>query len=598
MLVGASFIHAADEMPAIRAVRFEPAFWLFSGFDSPPAPDDRARTVALYEKLEMYIDLEASFTNPYDPDQIDLWTDFTSPSGKAWRIGGFYNPSSATSLWMVRFAPTEVGNWRYVVKVKDAKGVAESKNGSFAVTPSARHGFVSIAPNQRYLRYSDGSSFYGVGLWYNDQYHFSHRGNITPAGLDELKKSGANFISFLISPLETTGTGLGRYDQDICARLDNVFRMCEERDIHIGMNIWFHNYLSQTIWGTEHAWYRSNPYRAITSAVDFFKSEEAWNYQTKLHRYIIARWGYSRALFLWDLVGEIDGTDAWQKGDRAAAEQWCRKTHQFFREHDPYHRSTAGTQSGAVGQWWPGGYRTFDLAAAEIYEAQGWPMPSRGKLGSQDQNPLQMSYKNYAGLIEKLWTGFGKPALIAECGWDHSYYEPGMPGYSAMYHNALWVSLANGLCATPFWWAYMDALASPASFSKQITDSVVTSQLLYFSRFVADIDFANQTWARAPISAGSCDAWAMKGDKTVFGWLANPRTSVADESFTVSGLPNGKYSVRLYHTWGGRYLPEQTVDCQEGKVTATIPELRPRGHAAFIGHDIAFKIQRTQDVSP
>lgn len=25
-----------------------------------------------------------------------------------------------------------------------------------------------------------------------------------------------------------------------------------------------------------------------------------------------------------------------------------------------------------------------------------------------------------------------------------------------MYHNALWVSLANGLCATPFWWAYSD----------------------------------------------------------------------------------------------------------------------------------------------
>jgi len=38
--------------------------------------------------------------------------------------------------------------------------------------------------------------------------------------------------------------------------------------------------------------------------------------------------------------------------------------------------------------------------------------------------------------------------------WDHTYYEPGMPGYLAMYHNALWVSLVNGACATPFWWSY------------------------------------------------------------------------------------------------------------------------------------------------
>ena len=41
-------------------------------------------------------------------------------------------------------------------------------------------------------------------------------------------------------------------------------------------------------------------------------------------------------------------------------------------------------------------------------------------------------------------------------GWDQTYYEPGMPGYLAMYHNALWASLASGSCATPFWWSYSD----------------------------------------------------------------------------------------------------------------------------------------------
>ena len=102
--------------------------------------------------------------------------------------------------------------------------------------------------------------------------------------------------------------------------------------------------------------------------------------------------------------------------------------------------------------------------------------------------------------------------MIGECGWDHTYYEAGMPEYLAMYHNALWVSLANGLCATPFWWAYSD----------RINDSVVTNQMLYFSRFVADIDFANLELEPAAITAGECDAWAMKSDKLVFGWVVNP----------------------------------------------------------------------------
>jgi hypothetical protein len=38
--------------------------------------------VGLYEKFELRIDLEAAYNNPFDPDQIDLIAEFTSPSGK------------------------------------------------------------------------------------------------------------------------------------------------------------------------------------------------------------------------------------------------------------------------------------------------------------------------------------------------------------------------------------------------------------------------------------------------------------------------------------------------------------------------------------
>ena len=35
-----------------------------------------------------------------------------------------------------------------------------------------------------------------------------------------------------------------------------------------------------------------------------------WVYQQKLYRYMLARWGYSRSLGIWELVNEIDALTA------------------------------------------------------------------------------------------------------------------------------------------------------------------------------------------------------------------------------------------------------------------------------------------------
>ena len=38
--------------------------------------------VGLYEKFELRIDLDAKYSNPFDPQQIDVQAEFISPSGK------------------------------------------------------------------------------------------------------------------------------------------------------------------------------------------------------------------------------------------------------------------------------------------------------------------------------------------------------------------------------------------------------------------------------------------------------------------------------------------------------------------------------------
>jgi hypothetical protein len=537
--------------------------------------------IGRYDKFELNIDLRTTFANPFDPDEVDLSAEFTSPSGKVQKIWGFYNPGRFGAVWMVRFSPTEIGTWKYRLHVRDREGTADSRLGEFRCVASKHHGFVTIAPNNRYLRYSDGTSFYGVGMWYNDNYGGHGQGSITEESLDELKSHGANFISFFHEPLETLATGLGRYDLDRCSRLDEVFQWCEDRDLQISWDLVFHTHLSETIW--EPTLYRVNPYRSITSAKDFYGSEEAWKYQQKLYRYVIARWGYSRALYLWFVIDEINGTDGWVYGEHGVAENWCRKMNDFFHEHDPYGRPTTGTQSGGFDQWWPEGYRIFDVAGREIYEAQGHPMPPGGKPDLLHENPLRYSYGNYATQTQNLWRDFEKPAIIAESGWDHTYYEPGMPGYRAMYHNALWASLANGACATPFWWA----------FSPRVNDSVLTAQLPVFARFVQDIDFADAEWQPIQVEMTTGAGWAMKSDGLIFGWVANPMSGVAKETFTITGLDDGEYSVRLYHTWNGRdvALDNPTFTAANGGLSVSIPELLPAGgHANHIGDDVAFTL--------
>ena len=342
--------------------------------------------VGLYEKFEFSVSIDAEFENPFDPDDLDIMAVFTSPSGNEWKVPGFYNQAFRGGF-TIRFSPDEEGDWAYAVSVTDRNGTATSEEQSFSVVPSEYHGPVRIASNKRYLEHADGTPWYGVGLWHN-------RGNETEV-LDELQERGVNYISRLITPLETWGTGLGRYDQLLCSEIDEFLVELEERDMQLALNFWFHSFLSETVWGGGNiAWY-TNPYALVCDARDFYSSEEAWAYQEKLYRYMIARWGYSRSLAIWFVVDEVNGTDGWASGDSVGAADWARKVHEYFKENDPWQHLTTGTRSGGSGEWWDRGYEIFDMAGREIYEAQGFPINETGQIDQDDTHPLTYSYRNY-----------------------------------------------------------------------------------------------------------------------------------------------------------------------------------------------------------
>ena len=538
-------------------------------------------SVGLYDKFEIGLNLKAEFINPFNPDEIDISAIFTAPSGKQWNVFGFYNYSYG-SVWKIRFAPNETGRWKYTLQVTDKNGKTTSEPRFFTAVKSSYNGPLRVAANKRYLEYNNGLPFYGVGFWYNDGYTGFNSGQVKAEELDNLKRLGVNFISTFITPLETLGSGLGRYDQNISGRIDDLLKLCEERDIQLSLNIWFHAFLSETVWGGGNVRWYTNPYQQITAAKDFYRSKEAWDYQEKLYRYFIARWGYSRSLATWFIIDEVNGTDGWVSGDSAMAFNWGKNVHSYFKKNDPYQHLTTGTRSGGNKEFWHEAYQTFDMAAREIYEAQGFSMNRTGTMDSATAHPLAQSYSTYAGEISKLWNGYEKPAIIGESGWDHTFYEPSMPGYLALYHNALWASLASGAAMTPFWWAY----------SNRLNDNIVTAQITGIRKFTDQIPFAKlSNLSKADLSVTKGDAYAMKSNEMIFGWIANPQTDVAGKTVQIKGVREGKYKLRLYHTWRGQFLDTTEVTTSNGAISFTIPVLHMGSNANYIGQDIAFVIE-------
>jgi len=491
------------------------------------------RPLGLYEKLEISLRIDAEYENPFDPEEIDIMGTFISPSGKEWKVPWFYSQAYRGGF-SIRFSANETGEWSYNVSVTDINGTAESETRTFTVVPSEHHGPIKIASNKRYLEHVDGTPWYGVGLWYN--------GRTETDVLDELDNHGVNYISRLITPLETRGTGLGRYDQLLCSQIDELIDELEQRDMQLALNFWFHSFLSETVWGGGNiAWY-TNPYQYICDSRDFYSSEEAWEYQEKLYR-------------------------GWAYGDSLGAAVWVGKVHDYFKANDPWQHLTTGTRSGGFQEWWARGYEVLDMAGREIYEAQGFPINETGHIDKDEIHPLTYSYRNYQGQVSKLWRNFEKPAIIPETGWDHTFYEMNSPGYLAQFHNAMWVCLASGAAMSPFWWSY----------SRSLNDNVVTDQLRHLRRFTDRIPFSELS-GLAPVSASNPggDAYAMRSDQLIFGWAVNADTDMTGKTITIQGIKNGQYSLRLYKTWSGRFIREDGVDKSEitaknGSVTIDIP---------------------------
>ncbi|MCG3181351.1 MAG: hypothetical protein BIFFINMI_03738 [Phycisphaerae bacterium] len=158
-----------------------------------------------YQVFELTFQHVNGYKDPTWDVAIEL--KLTAPSGKAVTVGGFFYGSSRpqkptlktvtgnkgreqtvaiwpcdpADLWKARFAPAELGEWKYAWTFRDVAGGSAAGQGSFAVVRGrgpARHGFLRVNPdNPRRLIFDDGSAYWPIG-WQDGLGDANHNGTV------------------------------------------------------------------------------------------------------------------------------------------------------------------------------------------------------------------------------------------------------------------------------------------------------------------------------------------------------------------------------------------------------------------------------------
>lgn len=317
----------------------------------------------IYEKYEITFNLNLSYTNPFDPEDISVNGIFTFENGETAVVPAFYmeemlynkldttlmtyNANSYIDLdkkyWCVRFSGENAGVYSFYLEATIADGgIYRSEAYTFELMHSENNGFIDISKEnpEYFVDTADNSLFYGSGsniAWVRSQFttnpdHLSYEYFINQAAENtSLTRVWLCHWAWLewMPDMDTSATysyaGLGYYNQCISSALDNIFSMCEDRGLRIILTLDDndeHKTASNSDGSPTYDSWGFNPYNAENGGPaldtdDYWGNEEVRKYYKNRLRYIIARWGYSTSLMslnLWnDYTTPSDATTDYLK---------------------------------------------------------------------------------------------------------------------------------------------------------------------------------------------------------------------------------------------------------------------------------------------
>lgn len=409
-----------------------------------------------FGKLEVHVDLGATYDNPFDPDQVALGAMFTSPSGKEIHVPGFHGvdyqrtvtpqgemlePGAAS--WRVRFTPIEAGQYSYSIRLRDKSGDVERGLFSLAVADAPARGFVRIGRNDpHYLEFDNGEPLFVIG--HNlPTYHSSDQ--LADDALRRMAAAGENYNRWW---MYSYALGLeweekvGWYRMDEAWRLDHVMDLAEELGMYYMLCMDTHqDFLFKKSWDRWH----TNPFNAALGgpckeAPDWLTDPTARAAYRKRLRYTVARWGYSPHVLVWEFGNEFEG---WP-GTLEQKLDWHKEVSAYLKEIDPYHHlvSTSFWNHTGPKEFWE--LPTMDVVQTHCYT-------------NNDEGVAEQ----VSGYCLEQWQSFRKPHIFGEFGIrSHGTTADQDPEGWAL-HNAYYAGALSFSAGIPMpWWheSYIDKL--------------------------------------------------------------------------------------------------------------------------------------------
>ncbi len=552
-----------------------------------------------HDLFELTLDLQATFNNPFDPEDIDVYATFSPPKGGEIRVNGFLDQPFSRKLvdnaeriepageavWKIRFTPSDPGRWRYQVFVKTKTGSASLAPGSFEVLDRPSSGFIRRSPKNPFgFAYDNGQPFFGVGenmCWGGARGSFDY-----DDWLPELSKAGGNFIRIWMCSwncaLEWSrenredwrnGTyyGVGVYSLENAWKLDTILDIAKRHGVQVMLCLGTYGEFNDGGFFNEGQW-RANPYNA-TNGGPCLKPEDFWTHTDarKLYRqrlrYLAARYGHRLNLHSWELWNEAKPPAAWV----AEMARYMKGTGEFSgKGADPY-RHLVTTTYGDSAVW--------RLAEIDFTQDHDY--------GVGDKPDFAPVAKHLASRARE----YGKPHWLGEFGidWRSPDNKYDAAGEAVNLHNTMWASvMAGDSGAALIWW-----------WDNYIHPKQLYAHFKPLRAFVDSIPWTLGKWEPLKIDASpqeSVRAYGMQCEGTAIVWIQNVAHNwkniyekkdvpvLADGEVVVHDLPPGTYSVKWWDTYKGVEVVGENL---QGDDTVRLK-------LGALGKDVAVRLQRIE----
>ena len=456
--------------------------------------------VPQYGRADFTATLTGTWNNPFLQEEACLDLVLTAPSGRTLTLPCFFveGESGAPSRWAARFTPQEKGRYTYVFRyAQDGRPVSESPEGTFEAGKPAGSGILHVRDNWT-LRFDDGTPFRGVAeniCWESrdsddskffkelhergDKYNYD-------VMLPQFAAAGGNFCRLWMCswnfPIDRHRHFNNRrytesdeyFNPSAVARLDHTVEMGENLGVHFMLCM-----------GAGDARTDGN----------FFVSPEAKARHRNYLRYIVARWGYSPAIGMWEFFNEIDNIqfrDSRHPIPAADIVAWHAEMAAYLKSIDPFghivttsisHRDLEGLND----------VKDMDINQKHIYRATS----------------------SIPETIVRYEAAHGKPYVIGEFSyeWDWSKnFDDFAEDMDLDFKRGLWYGIFSPTPITPmsWWWEYFENRGMVPYFRNV--------------RYVNDrmLKFGKGHFEQVEVEADGAEAFAVRFGGILYVYAYNP----------------------------------------------------------------------------